>query len=151
MEPCFTQLGIGHLSFLVALDSRCFENEWGALKHREELECKNSFVLGAFLGDELVGALTLRLMFDELWIFRIMTEPSLRREGIASRMLQKAFLRYEKPLKVFLEVSVDNLAAIKFYEKEGFKSIYIRKDYYVGARGESSDAIVMQRNINHET
>jgi len=49
----------------------------------------------------------------------------------------------EKGFKaVFLEVRVGNIAATRLYEKYGFKSVRIRKDYY---NAPFEDAIVMVR------
>ena len=49
-------------------------------------------------------------------------------------------------LNIFLETRVDNLPAIKLYEKHGFRRISIRKNYYKSNDGRE-DAIVFKKII----
>ena len=47
--------------------------------------------------------------------------------------------------KVYLEVASDNLIAIHLYEKLGFKSYGIRKNYYSISKDKKIDAILMKK------
>lgn len=59
-------------------------------------------------------------------IFEIGVLKEHRRKQIASKLIDN--LDLDK--KIFLEVSEDNISAIKLYEKKGFKKISVRKNYY---------------------
>ena len=49
--------------------------------------------------------------------------------------------------KVFLEVASNNLKAIHLYDKSGFKSIGIRKNYYSVSENKKVNAILMKKTI----
>jgi ribosomal protein S18 acetylase RimI-like enzyme len=145
------------LAALVALDMASFEKPWTEASLREELvhpDAQNwgdfaneiplnppfskgeefpPFVKGG-LGGILIAAILTRLVGDERWIFRIMTHPDFRRQGLAQRLLEAL---PKEPL--WLEVSEHNLSAIRFYEQAGFKIVSKRRDYY------PEDAWVMRR------
>lgn len=63
---------------------------------------------------------------DVYEIFEIGVLEEYRRKNIASRLLES--LDLDK--KIFLEVREDNIPAIRLYEKNGFKKISTRKNYY---------------------
>src|SRR5262245_26059335 len=110
------------LEALVALDQKSFERAWTKAQLADELE--HEVVFGAFDEAELVGAVCARVVCDEVWIFRIMALPKCRRQGVAGKLLQRVdAVAHEagKALDLWLEVSVENHAAIAFYEKQGFE------------------------------
>ena len=49
--------------------------------------------------------------------------------------------------KVFLEVASNNLKALHLYDKSGFKSIGIRKNYYSVSENKKVNAILMKKII----
>ena len=71
-----------------------------------------------------------------------------RQNGIATELLEMVFAKcfIMNSLNIFLETRVDNLPAIKLYEKHGFRRISIRKNYYSSNDG-SEDAIVFKKII----
>lgn len=72
----------------------------------------------------------------------IISEQS-RNKGIASNLIQTFITEYcKKGDEIILEVSNKNKIAIKLYEKYGFQTINIRKNYY-----NDSDAYVMKKVI----
>ena len=50
--------------------------------------------------------------------------------------------------KVFLEVASNNLIAIHLYDKLGFKSFGIRKNYYSVSENKKVNAILMKKIIS---
>lgn len=74
----------------------------------------------------------------EIEIITIGVAPQFRRSGFAKILLSKVIENSPQNTKFFLEVSADNLAAIKLYELSGFKKISVRKNYY-----QNSDATIM--------
>ena len=114
-------LGPTDLESLCELDKACFEKPWTREALLEELLHPDALNL-AILPK---AAILTRQIAGERWIFRIMTHPDFRRQGLAERLL--AALPKE-PL--WLEVSVLNTGAISFYEKEGFQVVARRPNYY---------------------
>jgi|GEM_PF-69359 len=139
------RLDLSDLELLATLDAACFAQAWPKSQLAEELAHKDALVIGAFIDDQLVGAICARKMLEELSIFRIMTKPEDRRKGIAHALLQsiEAYAQtLTPPLDLMLEVSVKNESAIAFYTREGFESLAVRKDYYP-----EGDALVMKRPL----
>lgn len=133
----------GDLPFLLALDSQCFSAPWTKEQMADELAHRDGLVVGAFRGETLVGAVCARQMVDELWIFRIMTLPDLRRKGVARALVQRveAFAQQQRqPSDLWLEVNIKNIDAIAFYEREGFVRQSVRPNYYP-----DGDALIMKR------
>ena len=70
-------------------------------------------------------------------------------QGLA-RLLLDALALWTRGQSVFwlwLEVRVGNTAAIRAYERQGFRRVGVRKDYYPAAHGERESAIVMSLQL----
>ena len=63
--------------------------------------------------------------------------------GKGDFLLKKLIQKVNK--NITLEVRKDNIYAIKLYEKNGFKQVAIRKNYYNGI-----DGILMERKVNNK-
>jgi len=76
----------------------------------------------------------------EVEILRVGVLPSEQKKGYAEKMIHEL-----KSLnkEIFLEVSSENIPALKLYEKSGFQIIYRRKKYYY----DGSDALVLKNGI----
>lgn len=79
-------------------------------------------------------------------LHRIGTAPGYQRKGVAQQLLNEMFIVGQKKgiEKWFLEVRASNRAAIRFYEKNGFKPVGRRKNYYKAETGRE-DALVMSK------
>lgn len=91
---------------------------------------------------KIVGYIILFDNSDSLEIMKIGVLPEVRQQGIASLLIDEV---KKKDRDIFLEVRENNMSAIKFYEKNFFRKIGQRKNYYSDT-GES--AILMSWNIN---
>ena len=78
---------------------------------------------------KIIGFVIFFHVKDEIEIIRIGIIKSCRRHNYGSLIIDK-IKKLKDIKKIFLEVSVDNTQAIKFYLKNGFKKIGIRKAYY---------------------
>jgi ribosomal-protein-alanine N-acetyltransferase len=110
-------------------------------------------------GAEVIGSdnamIIYRAAADEAEILTLAVHPAHRREGLASALIgvmeRELGKNDETPgqagsdriRKIFLEVSVENQAAIELYKKLGFVETARRPGYYRGV-----DAILMSKNIN---
>jgi [ribosomal protein S18]-alanine N-acetyltransferase len=95
------------------------------------------------------GFLLARRVADEAEIISLTVDPSARRQGIAKAMLEHLIsdLGADLPCRLFLEVSVRNVAAIALYELHGFAEVGLRKAYYKEPNGELVDAKILARDV----
>lgn len=90
--------------------------------------------------EKLAGYIIFWVVYGEAHILNITVHPEYRRLGLATWMMESAFILMEEYLvySVFLEVRRTNTAARALYRKLGFKESFERKNYYG-----DEDAIVM--------
>lgn len=94
--------------------------------------------------ETLRGFLLVQGALDESEILLIVVDPFFRRQGIGHSLLKKAttFLKDQGRTSLFLEVSVENEAAVNFYTGEGFVKVGNRKDYYSHKHNKSAHILV---------
>ena len=80
----------------------------------------------------VIGYLSAELLVDHFDLLSIAVDNNFRRKNIATTLLNELFSLCTKLniTDIFLEVRQNNLSAISFYEKLGFKKISSRKNYY---------------------
>ena len=85
--------------------------------------------------------------FDESELHLIATEPALRRQGLATQLLNEWFqtAAAENLQRLFLEVREGNLNAQALYRKHGFAECGRRRDYYPLPEGGREDAVWMEK------
>ena len=117
---------------LEQIHAACFADSWdrAAFDHllTENLACGWM----ATLDGNPVGFVLARVLGDEAEILTFAVQPSAQRSGIG-RCLLKAlidFLKSAECRKIFLEVAVDNEAAIALYASAGFIRVGARPNYY---------------------
>lgn len=79
-------------------------------------------------------------------VIRVGVLPAFRKRNIALQAFQVWFAMLPQMYRVFLEVDEKNVAAIRLYQKLGFKKIHIRKNYYQN----NNAAIVMKKIIDND-
>ena len=84
------------------------------------------------LNNEIVGFINIDIIYEKAEIEYIYVVEKWRKNKIATKLLEKAEkdLINKRVSTITLEVNVNNFSAIKFYEKNEFKKINIRKHYY---------------------
>ena len=91
------------------------------------------------------GFIVYRIVADEAEIITIGVNPEMRRNGIASAMIEiiEKSIKNQGVKKIFLEVAANNIPAQKLYENLGYKVVGLRPKYYDGV-----DAILMCKDIS---
>lgn len=96
------------------------------------LKNPNMELLELLSEQNVIGYIILRYELDEAEIDEIAICKDSEGKGIGTFLLQKSLqhLKEKAIKKVYLEVRKKNSKAIKLYERNGFVSYRIRKNYY---------------------
>lgn len=99
------------------------------------LNLKNEFEKYLIIEDgEILGFLSYLKLYDKIEINYIYIAENYRRLGYASQLLNY-LLNHEEYNDITLEVRSKNENAISLYEKNGFKRVAVRSNYYSGEDG----------------
>lgn len=92
---------------------------------------------------KLVGYFILMEMVDEMHLLKIAVDRHFHGQGYGRLLMDKAIevAREAEMESVLLEVRPTNEPAVELYKKSGFKTIGVRKGYYVDTK---EDALVMR-------
>jgi ribosomal-protein-alanine N-acetyltransferase len=95
-----------------------------------------------------LGFLISRCAGDEAEILSVAVDPKERGRGLAGELLRHHLSRVAARgiVKIFLEVGEDNRAALRLYDKAGFREVGKRAGYYPRAEGTIS-ALVLRRDL----
>ena len=132
------------LAGVEALQRRAFTNPWGAEAIKWELE--NTDVARLYVMRDprsvVVAYCACWKVFDELHINSLAVEETLRRRGLARRLLEFVIVdaRASGARTAPLEVRQSNQSARLLYEGLGFRVEGVRRDYYQDPR---EDALIL--------
>ncbi|MBE7620561.1 ribosomal-protein-alanine N-acetyltransferase [Komagataeibacter sp. FXV2] len=93
----------------------------------------------------VAGFIMVRTVLDEAEILTLAVDPAFRRRGLARALLSWMvdMAAGQGAARLFLEVGVDNTAALALYRDAGFGGVGRRRGYYP----DGSDAQVMARDV----
>ena len=137
----------GPLDDIVALEAESFTNPWS--RETLEWELRNSdvtFIYVLRLDDGRVAAFCVCwMLFEELHINTLAVAPALRRQGLASTLLNYVFREAagRGVQRATLEVRASNRPAIGLYERLGFQVTATRYRYY---NNPEEDALILWRD-----
>jgi ribosomal-protein-alanine N-acetyltransferase len=139
------RLAYADLPQVIAIERRAFPTPWSLAMFVLELSKPSGICLAALLEDRIVGYLVCS-RYDTVWhLMNIAVDVRLRRQGLASAMLDRLFELADKPSAQYtLEVRTSNDAAIRLYERFGFRASGRRRAYYHDNR---EDALIMWRTV----
>jgi len=138
----------GDAAALAAAHALAFDPPWGASAFDDLLTGPGVF---AFLAgeDPVLGLILCRLAGGEMEVLTVGVNGAARRRGVARALMTAALgvARQAGAEAVFLEVDVDNQAAVGLYEGLGFVRAGLRRGYYERAEGARADALVMRLDL----
>ena len=135
---------------LADLYRECFDEPWPLVSIENLLRPPGCWALLAEISDsDLIipaGFALARIIHDEAEVLSLGVSPRFRRRGVAKALMQKVLscARQKCAASLYLEVGIDNNAALTFYKKMNFKTIARRKGYYRRADRSQVDALVMK-------
>jgi [ribosomal protein S18]-alanine N-acetyltransferase len=139
------RLTYADLPQVISIERRAFPTPWSLAMFVLELSKPSGISLAAMLDGRLVGYLVCS-RYDTVWhVMNVAVDDRLRRGGIATSMLDRLFELADKPGEQYtLEVRTSNDAAIRLYERFGFRASGRRRAYYHDNR---EDALIMWRTV----
>ncbi len=140
IETCPALADIHHLGF---------DPAWSAEEIRSLMDGLGAFAFSAGSETSPAGFVLCRIAADEVEVLTIATRPDHRRQGVALALLDTALAAAlaRGAASMFLEVAVDNLAALALYRSRGFEAVGRRPGYY-SRPGGPIDAMIMRVDLN---
>lgn len=140
-------LTIARIEDVLEIEKLSFTDPWSREMFRSELEVGGgTYARMAERDGHLVGYSLAVLVADEAHLGNLAVHPDARRAGVGQALLDDLLHVSEKrrATRLTLEVRESNEGARKFYYRNGFIDVAIRKNYY---RNPVEDAIVMLRSL----
>lgn len=145
MNIIIEKMTLDDLTLLKENFNEKFDKFWNYSILENDFKNNDSYYIVAKCNNEIWGFAGYLKIIDEINILNIVTRIDKRNLHIGSKMLE--YLIYtsknEKANSITLEVNVNNIPAIKLYEKYNFEKVGLRKKYYYG----TDDAIIMTLHI----
>jgi ribosomal-protein-alanine N-acetyltransferase len=134
--------------FLAALHAQSFGEPWTATDIRTLLTEQGGFGCLSFEAAP-TGFILARAIGDEAEVLTVAVAPALRRAGLGAALVKAAAetARRAGAEALFLEVAVDNTAALALYDRTGFERVGFRPGYYRRAGSAPVDAFVLRRDL----
>lgn len=121
-----------HLDEVAAIEAQCFSVPWSKNAFSEALASQNYEYIVAVCEKNVVGYAGMQVVLDEAEITNIAVIQAMRGLGIARTLLEAlCTLCTRKNVKyLHLEVRESNMPARHLYDKSGFKTDGIRRNFY---------------------
>jgi [ribosomal protein S18]-alanine N-acetyltransferase len=132
---------------VLEIERLSFTDPWSREMFRSELEVGGgTYARMALRGGTLAGYLLAVLIEDEAHLGNLAVHPSERRTGVGQKLLDDLLetARASGIERITLEVRRSNENARKFYVRNNFMDVAMRKNYY---RNPHEDAMVMLRSL----
>lgn len=137
------------LSEIMRIENESFSPPWSEKNVYQELITDDSIFLARLDDGTVCGFLIAKCAFDEAELYQLAVSENRRRTGNAAVLMDVFIERLteRKVKRVFLEVRKSNIPAVSLYEKYGFKTMNIRKNYYSAP---VEDALIMEKILISE-
>lgn len=97
------------------------------------------------LNNEIIGYIGLRVYDDSAEVLNFLIDNKYHNKGYGTELFNYIlkYLKNNNIKQLTLEVNVNNLKALKFYNKHNFEILYTRKNYYKN----KEDAYVLKKDV----
>ena len=148
----FNKLTPVEIPSVLSIEEQNSDYPWSQGQFATSIENSNNLCYCLSLNDKTIGYLIAMMVMDTADILNIGIDPDLQRKGYATGLLNHLIEELGKRniREIFLEVRVGNKSAIRFYKKQGFEEISVRKNYYTkNSKNQSQreDGILMSIKI----
>lgn len=139
----FRLLEVNDLPEVLQIERACYEFPWTEQIFKD---CVNSdYVCEAILMyNKFSGYVIVSQVLDEAHLLNICLKKEWQNQGLGGAVMHYVIerLKSERVKRIFLEVRPSNLGALALYNKLGFETIGVRKDYYPAFQSRE-DALAM--------
>jgi len=149
-EPQVRAANAERAAVFAALHLQAFDRGWSVDELKRVMDGPCTFTLEAVRENAPLGFIVVRAVAGEAEILTLAVHPAASRQGLGRALVQAAAITAKGfGAEVFwLEVAIDNEAAIALYAATGFEPAGKRPNYYGRKDGERIDALVMRRLLN---
>jgi len=132
---------------LAEMEAICFPDattRWSEADYAKHLKSRS----GITISDE-TGYVVGQIAADEAEIISLGVLPGDRKEGHGTDLLARfeTKARSKGANVIFLEVAIDNAAALALYKTRNFHTVGRRREYYESAEGISVDAFILKKSL----
>lgn len=140
------QMEIEDIGAVIGIEEFSFSMPWSLEAFLNEFYDKQSIKKVADINETVVGYIIVKQIIDEGYLLNLAVRGGLRGLGIAKRLLENTLfdLKSNNCKYCYLEVRDSNFQAKRLYVDFGFKTIGIRKSYYIKP---VDDALVMKLGL----
>jgi len=148
----FNKLTSAEIPSVLSIEERNSDYPWSQLQFTTSIENSDNLCYCLSLNGKTVGYLIAMLALDSADILNIGIDPDFKRHGHGTALLNHLIeeLRKRHICEILLEVRAGNKSAIRFYKRQGFEEISVRKNYYMkNSKNQSQreDGIIMNIKI----
>jgi ribosomal-protein-alanine N-acetyltransferase len=153
MAVRFTLLGASEVTAIMPVMTTAFDPDyseaWGGQQVVAALALPSTLLIGCWRDDAVIGFALIRTLFDECELLLVALAKDVQHQGFGQSLLAQVikYARGQGASRLFLEVRVNN-PAVRFYERQNFRPIGMRPNYYRKRDGKLIDAQTMVIDIN---
>lgn len=127
---------------VLEIERASFDHPWTEEDFLCCLRQRNCIGMVAEHNHEIVGFMIYELHKSKLRILNFAVHPRYRRQSVATQMVRRLIdkLSQQRRKEITLEVRETNLAAQKFFSRQGFRALCVLRDHY---QDTDEDAYVM--------
>jgi [ribosomal protein S18]-alanine N-acetyltransferase len=121
-----------HLDDIINIANAGDLGHWTRADYEKELDNETAFLLVALQNKKTVGFVSARLITPVVEILNIAVEPGARKQRVGKKLLDAVLsgAKDRGASECWLEVRDSNETAQHFYQKNGFKVVGTRSNYY---------------------
>jgi len=136
-----------HTAVLAELEALCFSRPWSQRSLEEETENPGACFFTAVEGEVVLGYGGMHCAWGECYMDNIAVFPEYRGKGVATALLNALFGEAGRRGGEFLslEVRPSNTAAVRLYEKLGFREEGRRKNFYANPL---EDGLILTKRLS---
>jgi ribosomal-protein-alanine N-acetyltransferase len=134
---------------MAEVHAQAFDGAWDAEAFCDLMDAVGVF--GLLAGSPpAAGVILCRVAAGEMEVLTIGVAPTARQRGVGKALMTAALgaARQAGAEAVFLEVAVDNAAAVALYAGLGFRRAGLRRGYYHRGAAGQADALVMRLDLS---
>lgn len=135
---------------MAEVHAQAFAGGWDAEAFGDLME--GAGVFGLLAGTAPAkGVILCRVAAGEMEVLTVGVAPGARQQGVGKALMIAALAaaRQAGAEAAFLEVAVDNAAAVALYAGLGFRRAGLRRGYYDRGEDGPADALVMRLDLSH--